>query len=306
MRFQFPKFHKKDLVITIHGFGRKTEHEMDPLASYLEKQGFEVWTFSYYDPEDLSDTDFRSWILRCEARLRKAVDEKRRIHLLGFSMGGVVASYLASVYPVEDLLLAAPAFYPIDFNKIQKAARGKMMSSGDNKDPRSMSSDQTKAFLNVVSRYRGSILQVDCPILMLHGTADEVISFKSSRRMFEQIENPNKYLVFLESAHHRFLYDGAYESLAFPIIRDYFRGEIKPQIYNPASKEKAARPKAQPAMQQEPARPSSDLSSKETSRDSLAQKPKAKKTERASFQALRKLSTRSIPSSAQDDKETDQ
>lgn len=306
MRFQFPKFHKKDLVITIHGFGRKTEHEMDPLASYLEKQDFEVWTFSYYNPEDLSDTDFRSWILRCEARLRKAVDEKRRIHLLGFSMGGVVASYLASVYPVEDLLLAAPAFYPIDFNKIQKAARGKVMSSGDHKDPRSMSSDQTKAFLNVVSRYRGSILQVDCPILMMHGTADEVISFKSSRRMFEQIENPNKYLVFLEGAHHRFLYDGAYESLAFPIIRDYFRGEIKPQMYRSPSREKAARPNSQSAPQQEPARHVSETASKETSRAGFAQKPKPKKTERASFHALRRLSTRSITPPAKDDTQMDQ
>lgn len=230
MLFQIPKFHKKDLVITIHGFGCKTEHEMDPLASYLQKAGFEVWKFSYYDPEDLTDTDFRSWILRCEAKLRKAVEEKRKIHLLGFSMGGVIASYLASVYPVADLLLAAPAFYPLDFNKIQKATVGKVMSSGA-LDGRSMSSEQTRTFLSIVSRYRDAILQVDCPILIVHGTADEVIQSKSSRRMFEQIENPAKYLIFLEGAHHRFLYDGAYESLAFPIIRDFFRNEIKPQSY---------------------------------------------------------------------------
>lgn len=239
MRFQIPKFHKKELVITIHGFGRKTEHEMDPLASYLQKAGFEVWKFSYYDPENLKDTDFRSWILRCEAKLRKAVDEKRKIHLLGFSMGGVVASYLASVYPAVDLLLAAPAFYPLDFNKIQKAAVSKVISSGT-PDSQSMSTEQTRAFLNVVSRYRDSILQVDCPILILHGTGDEVIQPKSSRRMFEQIENPNKYLVFLEGAHHRFLYDGAYESLAFPMIRDFFRGEIKPQSYPSQPKTKQA------------------------------------------------------------------
>lgn len=240
MKFPFPVFHKKELVITIHGFGKKTEHEMDPLASYLEKAGFEVWKFPYYNPEDLSDVDFRSWIMRCEVKLRKALDEKRTIHLLGFSMGGVVASYLASVYPVQDLLLAAPAFYPLDFSKFEKAARNKLVSSGNSSD---MSSEQTKAFLKIVSRYRDSVLKVTCPILILHGTGDEVIQYRSSQRIFSQINNPQKYLVFLEGARHRFLYDGAYESLAFPIIRDYFRGEIRPQNY-PVTKEADTRKKA--------------------------------------------------------------
>ncbi len=240
MKFPFPVFHKKELVITIHGFGRKTEQEMDPLAAYLEKAGFEVWTFPYYNPDDLSDIDFRNWIMRCEVKMRKAIDEKREIHLLGFSMGGVVASYLASIYPVKDLLLAAPAFYPLDFSKIEKAARNKLVSSGNSSD---MSSDQTKTFLKIVSRYRDSVLGVSCPILILHGTGDEVIQYRSSQRIFSQIDNPHKYLVFLEGARHRFLYDGAYESLAFPIIRDYFRGEIHPQTY-PVSRETENRKKA--------------------------------------------------------------
>lgn len=236
MKLSFPIFHKKDLVITIHGFGHKTEREMEPLAAYLEKAGFEVWNFSYYDPDDLSDTDFRHWIARCEVRLRKAVDEHRTIHLLGFSMGGVIASYLASVYPVRDLLLAAPAFYPLDFSKFEKAAVSKITSSGSSQ---AMSSDQTKAFMTIVSRYRSSVLSVSCPILILHGSADEVIQPKSSRRIFSMIPSPRKYLVFLEGARHRFLYDGAYESLAFPMIRDFFRNEIHPQMYPDLKAEKA-------------------------------------------------------------------
>lgn len=256
MKFQFPIFHKKELVITIHGFGRRTLHEMDPLAHYLEKNGFEVWRFAYYDPDNLKDVDYHDWIARCEAKMRKAIDEKRTIHLLGFSMGGVVASYLASVYPVKDLLLCAPAFYPIDFSKIEKAARSKLLSSGS--ESSSMSSEQTRTFLSIVSRYRNSITQVDCPILIMHGTGDEVIQSRSSRRIFAAIPNPHKYLVFLEGARHRFLYDGAYESLAFPIIRDYFRGEIHPQIY-PPEKKAEKKPEAEgkestKAAREEPAR----------------------------------------------------
>ncbi len=229
MKIQFPFSHKKELVITIHGFGKKTALEMAPLKSFLEKNGFEVWTFAYYDPGRLDDVDFHQWIARCEEKVRQAIAAKRTIHLLGFSMGGVIASYLASVFDVKDLLLAAPAFYPLNFAKIEQAARNKVLSSGDSSS--SMSSEQTKAFLNVVSSYRHSIDHVDCPILILHGTADEVIPTKSTEKIFAQLSTKKKALIWIEGARHRFLYDGAYESLAFPIIRDYFKGEIHPQVY---------------------------------------------------------------------------
>lgn len=230
MKFQFPRFRKKDLVITIHGFGHKTEHEFDPLSEYLEEQGFEVWKFSYFNPDDLSDTNFEEWVTRCMTKAQQAVNEKRTIHLVGFSMGGVIAGYLASLFPVEDLLLAAPAFYPFDFNQLSKAARSKIMPSSSSSSG-SMSTEQTKAFINVVSNYRDAILKVKCPILILHGTGDEVIQYKSSRKIFPQIPIENKSLIFLHGAHHRFLYDGAYQSVAFAIIRDFFRHDIKPQIY---------------------------------------------------------------------------
>ncbi len=227
MKINLPLFHKKDIVVTIHGFGFNTLHEMDPLKAYLEKEGFEVWNFEYFNPRDITDLDIKQWIERCEEKMRLAIKSKRKIHLLGFSMGGVIASYLASVYPVADLLLAAPAFYPVDFQQIERVAKEKIFASGPKNDP-SMNSDQTKSFLSVVSNYRNSIFHVDCPILILHGTADDVISYKSSKRIVSLLDRSNTRLMYLEGAKHRFLYDGPYESLVFPIIRDYFRSEMTP------------------------------------------------------------------------------
>lgn len=240
MKFNFQHFfkkdskkqdqQKKDLVITIHGFGFKTLHEFDPLAEYLDKQGFEVWQFSYFNPNDTDDTDYEQWIRRCETRIQQAIAQKRNIHLVGFSMGGLIASHLASMYAVEDLLLAAPAFYPFDFNQVSRVAKNKIMPKNENSSP-SMSGEHTKAFVSVVQNLRDDVLNVKCPILILHGTGDEVVQYKSSRKIFSQIPNEEKSLVFLHHAKHRFLYDGPYQSLAFSIIRDYFRHEIKPQIY---------------------------------------------------------------------------
>lgn len=227
MKFPNRFFFRKELVIAIHGFGRKTLHEFDPLKSWLEKQGFEVWTFAYFDPEDETDTDVQDWIARTEDVIRQAVRQKRSIHLLGFSMGGVIASYLASVFPVRNLLLCAPAFYPIDFAQIERVTRQKLFSSNRH-DSGSMSARQTRSFLNVVSSYRNSIFQVDVPVLILHGTADDVISCKSSRRIASLLDPNQCRLLFLEGAKHRFLYDGYCESIAYPIIRDFFRQEMTP------------------------------------------------------------------------------
>ena len=227
MKINFPFFSKKDIIVTVHGFGHRTLHEMDRIKAYLEKQNFEVWTYAYFSPEDPEDTVLHAWIERNEDMVRKALSTGRKVHLLGFSMGGVIASYLASVFPVESLLLAAPAFYPIDFSQVERAVKQKVFSSGG-KNEQSMSREHTQTFLKVVSNYRNSIFQVDCPVLILHGTSDEVISWHSSERICSLLSASSVRLLYIEGAHHRFLYDGYCERIVFPIIRDYFRGEMTP------------------------------------------------------------------------------
>lgn len=212
------------IVILIHGFGTKTDHELEPLAVYLRNNGFDVYNFAYFDPKDQSDIHFENWIERCEGVVRRYIAQSRPIYLVGFSMGGVIASYLASVFPVKGMVLTAPAFYPFDFSKVEKAGKKVLTSGGSS----SMSSAQTRAFISLVSRYRSSITQVDCPVLIIHGTEDEVIQLRSSQKAIEQIHHSQKYLLSVHGAKHRLLYDGPFEALVFPMIRDFLKGEIFP------------------------------------------------------------------------------
>lgn len=63
-----------------------------------------------FDPEDPKDSNGILWANRALHVVEKELLKQRRVILGGFSMGGVIASWIASMLPVEKLILIAPAF----------------------------------------------------------------------------------------------------------------------------------------------------------------------------------------------------
>ena len=109
---------KKPIIVTIHGFGRNLSHEFDSLARYLKAKKYEVIQFDMYDLNNPNDANYKDWVQRCEAKLGLAIKENPNVIQIGFSMGGVIASYLASIYKVQSLILCAPAFEYLDIKKV--------------------------------------------------------------------------------------------------------------------------------------------------------------------------------------------
>lgn len=223
-----PLFFKKKLptIVMIHGFGSKLMTEFDPLYAYLKKLGYPIIRFNIYDIKDPEDADYKEWISRCEKQMNLAFSKSKDVVLIGFSMGGVIASYLASIYPVKMLILVAPAFYYLDSQKVGQAIIAKTMPSSKEKEGLKPSSAQTNAFQSIVSNLRESIRHVTCPILILHGSEDEVINPKSSKRSYAKIPHNRKRLIYLEGGKHRMLYDGTLEKTAFQLIRDMLEGKL--------------------------------------------------------------------------------
>ena len=216
---------KKPILVTIHGFGSRLHHEMDPLAYYLKKKHYSVRQFDIYDLKNPEDANFQEWIERCEYQVREALKQSDNVVILGFSMGGVIASYLASIYPIKQLILVAPAFRYFDFTLL-KTKTAEIISKSPKEKKLKPSNLQTKCFMDIVDKFRSSIEHVTCPVLMIHGTADEIIDFESSKEAYRKIQHNKKRLVFLEGAHHRLLYDNQMQEVAFVLIEQMLKNNL--------------------------------------------------------------------------------
>ncbi|EOS62070.1 hypothetical protein C815_00197 [Firmicutes bacterium M10-2] len=218
------KFKRKPIVVTVHGFGAKTSHEMDDLAAFLKQNHYEVVQFNLYDIHDPNDAKSGSWIMRAEQAIRTAFEKTDEVYLIGFSMGGVIASYLATLFPVQCLILIAPAFHYVNLQLAKTTTKKKFSSSPSSS--LSPSKAQTKTFTEIISQYKESITHIDCPILILHGTKDEVIDPSSSIAEYKRIPHDRKRLLFIEGAPHRMLYTPEYEKTAFSIILMMLQGKL--------------------------------------------------------------------------------
>lgn len=87
-----------DYVVILHGIARSGKH-MRKLATYLEKNGFDVINLSYpstsYKIDELTD------IIHNEISGR--VTKDKPLHFIGYSMGGLMVRTLINKYPYKNL-----------------------------------------------------------------------------------------------------------------------------------------------------------------------------------------------------------
>ncbi|HAM64111.1 MAG TPA: hypothetical protein DCP62_10875 [Erysipelotrichaceae bacterium] len=222
---------EKPVLYCVHGFGVRRTVEFARLVDYFQPLGYTVVTPELFDQTDETDVDASRWIKRAEDGLVKLLDQEKTVWLLGYSMGGVIASKLASLYPVERLVLLAPAFdylsIKVVMDKVEGVARAIIRQPEKNKSefppfPESFSN----VFRDVVALCKESISQVLCPILILHGSSDQTIPVRSSEWAYARINHQDKLLLIIEGAPHRMLDEAGLNQDILKIIHDFFKKEI--------------------------------------------------------------------------------
>ena len=106
-------------VLIIHGFAGGTYDE-ENLANYLQlNNAFDVYQFTLPGHRNnLNKVKYDEWISCSEQQVDWLLKNGyNKIYLIGHSMGGVIATYIASKYKeVKKLVLGAPAYNVFGLN----------------------------------------------------------------------------------------------------------------------------------------------------------------------------------------------
>ena len=201
-------------VLIIHGFVGTTKDE-EALFYYLNhSRKYDVYNFVLKGHDRLtSDISYQDWLDDADNHLKKLIEYGYKdIIVIGHSMGGVLASYLASKYPkiVKKLVLLAPAFDYLaygDGNLFENVKSGiKIIKDYSLKETvgRTLktSPHMLNQFMKLVGTYKNILKEVDIPLLLIHGTNDAIVPYQSSADVYEIAKSKYKYFVTIEDGDH--------------------------------------------------------------------------------------------------------
>lgn len=196
---------KKEVILCIHGFGRRLSHEYDNFLLWSKNQ-YHLEVFDIYDLKNPKDCDGEEWIKRCERKCEEYLLEGYELSLIGFSMGGVIATHLAAKYNPRRLFLIAPAFDYINVSGFMNTAVNKILKSEEeNPNKPVIPTPFYSAFREVVSICKDDLTKVKCPVCFVHGNKDELIPLRSSMNAFEKIPHNRKRLFIIHEGKHRMM-----------------------------------------------------------------------------------------------------
>lgn len=203
--------------LLIHGF-TGAPYEVEPLAEFLKERT--DWKISvptlpgHGVPGSLKGVQYQEWINHAEAELTKLIDTCDTVYVVGFSMGGMIASYLAAQYPVDRLILLSAAAYYVNLKQLAVDIKEMMKDSLHGKlqenelflrYKRKITETPfaaTLQFRRLVSFIKPLLHQVNVPTFIAQGECDGIVPPKSAEYLFHTISAKQKKLSLFKHSKH--------------------------------------------------------------------------------------------------------
>ncbi|MDP4086416.1 MAG: alpha/beta fold hydrolase [Bacillota bacterium] len=214
--------------LCIHGF-TGAPYEVEPLVEYLKERT--NWVFyvptlpGHGESSYLNGIQYNQWITCAEKELKALFEKCEKVYVIGFSMGGMIASYLATMYPVNKLiLLSAAAYYVnpkqlgIDIrNMVKDSLRGNLRKNElfrrYQRKIKETPFTATIQFRKLVSFIRPILTQVKVPTLIAQGECDGIVPPSSAEYLYRTISTEQKKLIYMKNSKHHICYCEEREAL---------------------------------------------------------------------------------------------
>lgn len=220
--------------LLLHGF-TGSPYEVQPLADYLrDHTDWLVRTPTlpgHGETLQLKGVAYTQWVEHAEEELKYMLSLCSEVYLVGFSMGGLLASYLASKHPVKKLVLLSAAAYYMNPKQLFKDIREMLRDSfsGKLKENELYLRYRKKIvetpisaalqFRRIVSLTRPLLGHIKAPVLIVQGECDGIVPVKSARFLYENIGSPLKKICFLPKAKHHVCHSEDKDTLIQEVFR---------------------------------------------------------------------------------------
>ncbi len=202
--------------LLLHGFAGSPA-EIRPLAQYLADQGITVRAPVLpghgTDPEDLRRTHWPQWVRSAEAEYGALKEKYGKVHVIGFSMGGLVALYLAAHHEVASVTALSCPIKLADWRQIlvplakhfikdypARVSNPEIAGQLDSYDRFPV--DAIHSLLRLAKQVRKDLHRVTAPLLTVQGDRDKWIVPDSDQYIVANVSSKHRESVRLCNRNH--------------------------------------------------------------------------------------------------------
>lgn len=192
--------------LLLHGF-TGGPFEVEPLGLHLKSKGYTVRIPALPghagDYSHLGEVTWKQWVEAAEKEAGMLAEKYGSFDLIGFSMGGLIAAYLASRYPVRKLVLISAAVIYISpkrfITELVEEVRQKNWEAFYK--AQSTPLHAVLQFMLLVRNLRGEICKIRIPTLVVQGERDEIVHPYSARYLEQNLGGEVQVRYFSNSRH---------------------------------------------------------------------------------------------------------
>lgn len=197
---------KPGACLLLHGF-TGGPHELEPLARHLRSRGWDciMPTLAGHDRplRQLHTVCRADWLESASGHAERLTERDGRFDAVGFSMGGLIAAYLANRFPVRRLvLLNAAVYYANPGRFVSHVLR--QWRSGCLERVRFKQETTVGAvleFAKLVRELKPEFARVTVPTLIAQSERDEVVHPRSAAYIANRVRGPKEVTVVPEALH---------------------------------------------------------------------------------------------------------